>query len=140
MKKANEMDDNMRGEVESWIDKFHGMKSAAQGFAEAAEFFRHLYHREHCFTLSCCRQSMTVKILVELEKGDVTKARIKELLAKANVDEKNLMDKLQEENDRFSDYIDLFVGCDTWEDCANIGNETCLSECGTSAKFYVKKA
>lgn len=62
----------------------HKMLNAAVGFADAAEFWRKQFHREHNFVLSCCDASESVKFLRILEKGKmVTKQSIHSALIKA---------------------------------------------------------
>lgn len=95
-------------EVESWVEKYVEMKRVAEGYAEAAEDLRKMYHREHSFTLACCRKSVSVRLLTELEKGDVTRARIKELLAKEIDDEKNAVEENFDLKDKLDDNDAIF--------------------------------
>lgn len=91
----------------------------AKQYAEAAEFWRLKYHREHSFTLACCRQSITVQVLLALEKGEVTRARIRQALDKALIDERNVYEQVNEYEMAYDDLLQqvlwvLSIPAKTW--------------------------
>jgi len=61
------------------------MKDIAKGFSEGAEYWRKLFHRERCFTNSCCNGSDSVIFLKILEKGGtVTKETINDAVKRTH--------------------------------------------------------
>jgi len=61
------------------------MEEIAKQFAESSEYWRKLFHRERCFTNSCCNGSDSVIFLKILEKGGaVTKETINDAVKRTH--------------------------------------------------------
>lgn len=75
------------------------MKEITNGFAEGAEYWRKMFHRERAFTQSCCNGSDSVIFLKILEKcGTVTKKMINDAIKRTH-DINALINKVMFETD-----------------------------------------
>lgn len=87
----------------------YGWQRIARQYADAAEEMRLRYHREKMFTIYCCRKSMSVRLLLAVEKGELTQTRIKKLRREAEYDEKHAIEQLRRAEDLFEELYECYL-------------------------------